>query len=53
MKISGRDEMETVTDVLCDVYDSSILIEGSELQYGRFSKRAGVMARGMVVSVMM
>lgn len=41
MKIRGRIEVETVTDVLCDVCDSSTLLEGGGLQYGCLEARWG------------
>ncbi|MEJ6656536.1 MAG: hypothetical protein QNL70_11075 [Pseudomonas sp.] len=34
MKIRGRIEVDTVTNVLCDVCDSSTLLESGGLHYG-------------------
>lgn len=45
MKIHGRVEVETVTDVLCDVCASSALLENGGLQYGCLEARWGYGAR--------
>ena len=41
MKIRGRVEVETVTDILCDVCGSSTLRESGGLQYGCLEARWG------------
>ena len=45
MKIHGRVEVETVTDVLCDVCASSALLENGGLQYGCLEARWGYGAK--------